>query len=349
MLPRPTHPFLCPALCALAFTLSTAAVPAGAALHSRHAHRAPAGAESGFKVKVAARKAKIVALRKRLKNLSAKRAAKRAEIRETRQTQHRLSDQVNQSYEQLETAQNALKDSARKLRQAEVAVADAGKRLHDAELRLAVQQRRFGRRIAVSYRDGAVSYADVLLGARNLSDFMDRQYYVSRVVSQDAGLLAELREAQREVARQRRQVLQRQAALAQAHRENADWVQRVAAQAEAREKLLRAVQNEAALQEQQLQELEQDSQDVQGALERELARRLANPRAYHALPAWSGRFLLPARGRITSGFGYRYHPVLHYQRLHSGIDIGVGVGSPVFAAADGEVFFASLRGGMAAV
>jgi murein DD-endopeptidase MepM/ murein hydrolase activator NlpD len=165
------------------------------------------------------------------------------------------------------------------------------------------------------------------------------------VVSHDAELLSALRQAQQEVAWQRHLLVQKQGELAQAHRENADWVQRVQAQAEAREKLLRAVQHEAALQEQQLRELEEDSQDVQNALERELARRLAHPQSFRALPSWSGHFFMPAHGRVTSGFGYRYHPVLHYTRLHSGIDIGVGVGSPVYAAADGEVFFASVRGG----
>ncbi len=41
--------------------------------------------------------------------------------------------------------------------------------------------------------------------------------------------------------------------------------------------------------------------------------------------------------RITSKFGMRFHPVLHYTRLHAGVDFGVPVGTPVYAAADGMV------------
>lgn len=41
--------------------------------------------------------------------------------------------------------------------------------------------------------------------------------------------------------------------------------------------------------------------------------------------------------RVTSPFGYRTHPVLGDRRLHEGLDIGVPVGTPVFAAAPGRV------------
>jgi murein DD-endopeptidase MepM/ murein hydrolase activator NlpD len=61
-------------------------------------------------------------------------------------------------------------------------------------------------------------------------------------------------------------------------------------------------------------------------------------------PAASG-LMMPAQGPITSYFGYRYHPILHFTRFHAGLDIGAGWGSPIVAAADGQVVGAGWSGG----
>jgi murein DD-endopeptidase MepM/ murein hydrolase activator NlpD len=53
----------------------------------------------------------------------------------------------------------------------------------------------------------------------------------------------------------------------------------------------------------------------------------------------------PVSGRITSYFGYRRHPILRFMRLHAGVDFGASWGSPILAAADGQVVGAGWAGG----
>ena len=54
---------------------------------------------------------------------------------------------------------------------------------------------------------------------------------------------------------------------------------------------------------------------------------------------------MPVAGRITSGFGMRFHPVLHYARMHSGVDFGAAWGTPIYAVSDGMVSYAGRHGG----
>ena len=44
---------------------------------------------------------------------------------------------------------------------------------------------------------------------------------------------------------------------------------------------------------------------------------------------------------VTSKFGMRFHPVLHYTRLHGGTDFAAPIGTPIYAAAAGIVTSAS--------
>jgi len=52
----------------------------------------------------------------------------------------------------------------------------------------------------------------------------------------------------------------------------------------------------------------------------------------------------PINARVTSGFGYRFHPILRTPRFHYGIDYGAPTGSPVRAPADGVIAFAGRKG-----
>ncbi len=48
---------------------------------------------------------------------------------------------------------------------------------------------------------------------------------------------------------------------------------------------------------------------------------------------------------ITSGYGWRVHPISGVRRMHTGTDFRARCGTPILAAAAGEVVWAQRRGG----
>ena len=59
----------------------------------------------------------------------------------------------------------------------------------------------------------------------------------------------------------------------------------------------------------------------------------------------SSGFIWPVAARITSEFGPRRHPILRFVRLHKGMDFAARWGTPIVAAADGQVARTGWAGG----
>ncbi len=58
-----------------------------------------------------------------------------------------------------------------------------------------------------------------------------------------------------------------------------------------------------------------------------------------------GILLRPVPGAVSSGFGYRIHPIYGTRMLHTGWDMNGACGEPIVAAAAGRVFFSGWKGG----
>ncbi len=50
-------------------------------------------------------------------------------------------------------------------------------------------------------------------------------------------------------------------------------------------------------------------------------------------------------GMVTSPFGWRTHPLLHFKELHTGVDWAAPMGTPIFAAGKGTIEEIGLKGG----
>ena len=74
----------------------------------------------------------------------------------------------------------------------------------------------------------------------------------------------------------------------------------------------------------------------------------ANKRRYRIAKkaSYTGKFMkMPVRGRLSSRYGYRKHPVYHKRMFHAGVDIAAPGGTPIAASISGKVIYAGRRSG----
>ncbi|MDQ3646794.1 MAG: M23 family metallopeptidase, partial [Actinomycetota bacterium] len=91
-------------------------------------------------------------------------------------------------------------------------------------------------------------------------------------------------------------------------------------------------------------QFQRESDQIAAILAARVAAAAADTPASVA-PVGGGQLLWPAAGPLTSGYGYRTHPIFGDERLHTGIDIGASYGAQVIAADAGAVVFAGAMSG----
>ncbi len=73
--------------------------------------------------------------------------------------------------------------------------------------------------------------------------------------------------------------------------------------------------------------------------------RVGLPGVYLDLDTYRLPLHIYGRLHISSGFGMRYHPILHRRIFHDGCDIPMPYGTPVYPTRSGRVIYAGWKGG----
>lgn len=248
---------------------------------------------------------------------------------------NKIQQNLNNINSQLETAQQRAARAREELRQAEA-------ELRDLEEKLDARRDLLRKRINVLYRYGPLSYLEVILGATSLKDLVYRYELSTYFLRQDLKLIDEYRSMHQAVVAKREDLQARHEELKARTRAIAVLQARAATERRKAAEKVRLTQQEVAKIQADRVRLEQALEELE-RLSRELGSEIRRRGSEAALG--TGRMMWPVVGRITSGFGWRRHPVLKTNKFHTGIDIAVSTGTPVLAADTGVVLIAGWRGG----
>jgi len=212
-----------------------------------------------------------------------------------------------------------------------------------------------GKRLRSIYKQGKPNILEFVFGSRSSADLSTREFIANRVQVADRNLFEDFRSARDTAAAKKKEQDTVVARVTSLQNQQATKQRELAGAQQAKESYLHGLENKKEDLQDMLDELDSDAREIEGEIKAAIARAKAEQRRRAAEakkkgetykpPKHSGGFVRPTGGSITSGFGNRYHPILHYNRLHAGIDFGGGYGAAVYSAGSGTVIAASTRGG----
>lgn len=219
--------------------------------------------------------------------------------------------------------------------------------------RLVKREDLFVDRAVAAYKAGPTAYLDTLLSSENFGDLINRYAYYESALQADATLIDEidalrdetdakraLVEAKEEqIAADKLRLETDRAAVAAVRAQRADALASLEGVLDEKEQLVGAVESRKQTYIQTVAQLDRESNQIENLLAARSTGGSGPP------PSGSGRFVWPAPGPVTSGFGYRVHPIFGTRRLHTGIDIGAPYGATVVAGDSGSVVFSGVMSG----
>jgi murein DD-endopeptidase MepM/ murein hydrolase activator NlpD len=293
--------------------------------------------------------ARLSALHARIAEAQRKAQALSAQIDSVSSRIQRLEGRVGDVSARLTTLESDLALHQRKLDRLTALFRLETKRYLFLRRQYSLALARLNARVVAVYEQGNVDSVDVILGASNLADLVDRLDYVNQVGAADeriatsVGRAKEAARAAREATRKLRGVVAGETRAVRARTEQVRAIrnelvssrqQLVAARSTKRVSLVkvRASEREEVS---EAQALEQVSAALGAQIQ---AAQSASSYSPPASRSASG-FIWPVSGPVTSPFGMRWG------RMHTGIDIGVPYGTPIRAAASGQVIYAGWMDG----
>ena len=229
--------------------------------------------------------------------------------KELKQSQEKLSQTKQQQQEvlgklvvitqELKQATQKLSRARGKVKENESKISALTIELRNTEDDLQEKSGLFERRVREAFKNGRVSYLDLLFASRSMSDFLNRFYYFEKIMTQDANLIRGVREDLQTTKVKRGELHSQTREIRELSAVIAEQKMKMAEQQTEKKKVYEELKGRRAEYENKIAELERSSRELEVLIQRKI---LEKARA-KSLPLGTGALAWPLQGRLTSRFG----------------------------------------------
>ena len=249
------------------------------------------------------------------------------------------SDRMEEIVAELNRLQAEIKEIEAKRDKLQPLIDENQEVLTEKKAKMEGRMKIYRQRLRDIYINGQINYLDVLLGAKDFSDFSSSMFLLQKIISRDLAMMDTIMKETAEIEARQKELDAQMADIEKMRSDLDEKQQKAEASKEERAQLLYRAEEESRQADEDYDRLLAISENIASML-RSLERSSSMPTG-----GGTGKFIWPGTGEITSSYGWRTHPVFGTTRYHSGMDIACYYGTPIVAADSGTVIYSGWMGG----